>query len=236
MSDIKILVVDDEIEIADLVAIHLTNEDYEVIKVYDSTEVLEIMECNNISLAILDIMMPKVDGLTLCRQIREKYNIPIIMLTAKSMDMDVIIGLSNGADDYVTKPFNPLELIARVKAQLRRFTKFNPNAINQEPQNHNLIELNGLIIDKDSYRVTLYSREISLTSREFDILYLLASNPNKVLSSEKIFEAVWKEKYYDAANNTVMVHIRHLRKKLGENSRNPKFIKTIWGVGYKIVQ
>lgn len=236
MSHIKILVVDDEIDIADLVAIHLTNEDYEVIKVYDSTEVLEIMECNNISLAILDIMMPKVDGLTLCRQIREKYNIPIIMLTAKSMDMDVIIGLSNGADDYVTKPFNPLELIARVKAQLRRFTKLNPNAINDESQNHNLIELNGLIIDKDSYRVTLYSREISLTSREFDILYLLASNPNKVLSSEKIFEAVWKDKYYDAANNTVMVHIRHLRKKLGENSRNPKFIKTIWGVGYKIVQ
>lgn len=236
MSNIKILVVDDEKEIADLVEIYLTNENYQVIKTYDGTEVLEILKGNDISLVILDIMMPKIDGLTLCRLIREKYNIPIIMLSAKSMDMDKVLGLSNGADDYITKPFNPIELIARVKAQLRRFIKLNPKVMQQEIKDNSLIELNGLIVDKNRYRVTLYDEEITLTPREFEILYLLALTPNKVFSSEEIFENVWKDKYYEASNNTVMVHIRHLRKKLGDNSRNPKFIKTVWGVGYKIEQ
>ncbi|WDV44324.1 response regulator transcription factor [Clostridiaceae bacterium M8S5] len=231
IDNLKILVVDDEIEITDLVAIHLSN-DYDVIKCYDSTRVMDIINIENISLVILDIMMPNIDGLALCKMIREKYNIPIIMLSAKSMDMDKVIGLTYGADDYITKPFNPIELVARVKAQLRRFIKLNQNIKDCT----NLIELNGLAVNKESHTVTLYDRNIELTKREFDILYLLMLKPNKVYSSEEIFEKVWKEKYYEASNNTVMVHIRHLRKKLGDKSRKPKFIKTVWGVGYKIVR
>ncbi len=232
MSKLKILVVDDEKEIADLVAIHLMNENYDVIKLYDGEDVLKTLSHHVISLIVLDIMMPNIDGLTLCRKIREKHNIPIIMLSAKSMDMDKVIGLLNGADDYMTKPFNPVELTARVKAQLRRFINLNPNGISHD--NKDIIEVRGLTIDKHKHSVTLYDKEISLTQREFQILYLLSSNPNRVYGSEELFETIWKDKYYEAANNTIMVHIRHLRKKLGDNSRNPKFIKTVWGVGYKI--
>lgn len=236
MSNLRILVVDDEKEITDLLEIYLTNENYDVIKLYDGTEVLETLERNDISLAILDIMMPKIDGLSICRLIREKYNIPIIMLSAKSMDMDKVIGLANGADDYIVKPFNPIELIARVKAQLRRFFLLNPNMGQREEEKNDLIELKGLTIDKNSHSVILYDKEIILTPKEFEILSLLALMPKKVFTSEEIFKAVWKEKYYEVSNNTVMVHIRHLRKKLGDNSRNPKFIKTVWGVGYKIAE
>lgn len=232
---INILIVDDEIEIADLIAIHLSN-DYNVIKCYDSTEVMDIMTESDISLVILDIMMPKIDGLTICRLIREKYTIPIIMVSAKSMDMDKVIGLTYGADDYITKPFNPIELIARVKAQLRRFIRLNPGTNNVEKEATDLIEINGLLVNKASRTVTLYDQKIELTKREFDILYLLLSNPDIVFGSEEIFERVWKDKYYEASNNTVMVHIRHLRQKLGDDSRKPKFIKTVWGVGYKIVR
>jgi two-component system response regulator VanR len=229
MSQLKILIVDDEKEIADLVEIHLSNEDYEVFKLYDGTKALETLKNNGISLAILDIMMPGINGLELCRKIREDYNIPIIILSAKSEDMDKIMGLSGGADDYVTKPFNPIELVARVKAQLRRFIKLNPDN-NHNNESENLIEYKGLIIDKAEHTVTLYDKKIELTKREFDILFLLAGSPKKVFNSEELFEAIWKEKYYTASNNTVMVHIMHLRKKMGAGN---KFIKTVWGVGYK---
>ena len=231
MPQLQILIVDDEKEIADLVEIHLLNENYKVFKLYDSANVLDTLKDNDISLAILDIMMPGTDGLELCRKIREQYNIPIIILSAKSQDMDKIIGLSTGADDYITKPFNPIELIARVKAQLRRYIKLNPDNIDADK---NRIEHRGLTIDKDSHTVTLYNKKIILTRREFDILFLLAGNPNKVFNSEELFEAIWKERYYGSSNNTVMVHIMHLRKKLSDDTGNNKFIKTVWGVGYKI--
>ena len=234
MHPIQILVVDDEKEIADLIEIHLLNENYKVSKLYDSAKVLDTLKTHDISLAILDIMMPGIDGLELCQKIRAEYNIPIIMLSAKSQDMDKIIGLSNGADDYVTKPFNPIELIARVKAQLRRYIKLNPDSNKNDTDiSSGIIEHKGLIIDKDSHTVTLYDRQINLTRREFDILYLLACSPGKVFDSEDIFRSVWKEQYYEASNNTIMVHIMHLRSKLGDSSKDNKFIKTVWGVGYK---
>ena len=234
MPDIKVLVVDDEREIADLVEIYLQNEGYQVLKLYGGQDVMETLSRGNISLVILDVMMPGIDGINICRMIREKYNIPIIMLSAKSMDIDKVLGLSMGADDYIAKPFNPIELMARVKAQLRRFIKLNPGAREDGRPVGGVIEINGLVIDKDSFTVTLYDQKIVLTPIEFEILHLMAENCNKVLSSEEIFETVWKEKYYEASNNTVMVHIRHLREKLGESSRDPKFIRTVWGVGYKI--
>ena len=210
------------------------NENYKVSKLYDSAKVLDTLKTHDISLAILDIMMPGIDGLELCQKIRAEYNIPIIMLSAKSQDMDKIIGLSNGADDYVTKPFNPIELIARVKAQLRRYIKLNPDSNKNDTDiSSGIIEHKGLIIDKDSHTVTLYDRQINLTRREFDILYLLACSPGKVFDSEDIFRSVWKEQYYEASNNTIMVHIMHLRSKLGDSSKDNKFIKTVWGVGYK---
>jgi DNA-binding response OmpR family regulator len=233
MAEIKILVVDDEREIADLIGIYLTNEGYDVLKLYDGTDVLNTIRGRDISLVILDVMMPGIDGITLCRLIREEFNIPIIILSAKSLDIDKVLGLTTGADDYVSKPFNPIELMARVKAQLRRFIKLNPESSDNQ-KNSFLIEHKGLVIDKEKFTVQLYDKNIVLTPIEFDILFLLAQNADKVLSSEQIFEFVWKEKYYEASNNTVMVHIRHLREKLGDNSRNPKYIKTVWGVGYKI--
>ncbi len=177
-------------------------------------------------------MMPGMDGLQMCKKIRETNNIPIIMLSAKSTDLDKILGLGTGADDYVTKPFNPLELTARVKSQLRRYTQLNPNsAVNEAAKNE--IAIRGLTINKDNHKVTVYGEEIKLTPIEFDILYLLASNPGRVFSTDEIFEKVWNEKVYEA-NNTVMVHIRRLRGKMKEDTRQNKIITTVWGVGYKI--
>lgn len=167
----------------------------------------------------------------MCKKIRENNNIPIIMLSAKSTDLDKIMGLSTGADDYVTKPFNPLELTARVKSQLRRYIQLNPN--NQIERDENEINIHGLSINKENHRVVVYGEEIKLTPIEFDILYLLASNPGKVFSTDEIFEKVWNEKVYEA-NNTVMVHIRRLRGKMKEDTRANKIITTVWGVGYKI--
>ena len=204
--DINILVVDDEKEIADLVEIHL---------------------------AILDIMMPGMDGLEMCKKIREKYNFPIILLSAKSADIDKILGLGTGADDYVTKPFNTLELTARVKSQLRRYTQLNPNSTVVEKEDTNEIRLKGMVINKENHKVIIDGNEVKLTPIEFDILYLLASNAGKVFSTDDIFERVWNEKVYEA-NNTVMVHIRRLRGKMNEDSRENKIITTVWGVGYKI--
>ena len=228
MSEINILVVDDEKEIAELVEIYLVSDGYRVFKAENAREGLEILEKENIHLVLLDIMMPGMNGLEMCRKIRETNNIPIIMLSAKSTDLDKILGLGTGADDYVVKPFNPLELTARVKSQLRRYTQ---SSVIQAAKNE--ISIKGLVINKDNHKVTVYDEEIKLTPIEFDILYLLASNPGRVFSTDEIFEKVWNEKVYEA-NNTVMVHIRRLRGKMKEDTRQNKIITTVWGVGYKI--
>ena len=228
----NILVVDDEREIAELVEIYLVSDGYKVFKASNAQEGFDILEKEDIHLVLLDIMMPGMDGMEMCRKIRETNNIPIIMLSAKSTDLDKIMGLGTGADDYVTKPFNPLELTARVKSQLRRYTQLNRNSAVKEAEK-NEISIRGLVINKDNHKVTVYDEEIKLTPIEFDILYLLASNPGKVFSTDEIFEKVWNEKVYEA-NNTVMVHIRRLRGKMKEDTRQNKIITTVWGVGYKI--
>lgn len=233
MGQISILVVDDEKEIADLVEIYLVSDGYKVFKANNAQEGLEILDKEEIHLVLLDIMMPGMDGLEMCRRIRETNNIPIIMLSAKSTDLDKILGLGTGADDYVVKPFNPLELTARVKSQLRRYTQLNSNSGSRSDAAKNEIAIKGLVINKDNHKVTVYDEEIKLTPIEFDILYLLASNPGKVFSTDEIFEKVWNEKVYEA-NNTVMVHIRRLRGKMKEDTRENKIITTVWGVGYKI--
>lgn len=230
--DANILVVDDEQPLANLIEVYLTNEGYTVYKCYNGTDALETLNKEKIDLAILDVMLPDIDGFAICSEIRKSYNFPVIMLTAKSSDMDKIAGLTIGADDYITKPFNSLELVARVKAQLRRFTRYNDGTTSKlESEEH--IDFNGLVIDKTTHECSLYDKPLSLTPIEFDILWLLATNRGKVISSEELFENIWGEKFLDS-NNTVMVHIRRIREKMNEPSRNPKFIKTVWGVGYKI--
>ena len=224
-----ILVVDDEKEIADLIELYLMNEGYTIHKCYDGITAMEEVRNQLMDLAILDVMLPDLDGFTLCRKIREEYNYPIIMLTAKIEDIDKIRGLTIGADDYITKPFNPLEVIARVKAQLRRYKSYN----DAQADSSNTFEIGGLMIDNERHECSLYGKPVALTPIEFKILWTLCENDGKVVSSESLFETVWGEEYLDC-NNTVMVHIRRLREKLGEPPRNPKYIKTVWGVGYKI--
>lgn len=221
----NILVVDDEIEIADLIELYLTTNGYHVYKAYNGKDALKILEKRQISLAILDVMMPDIDGFTLCETIRKQYNFPIIMVTAKVQKMDKITGLTKGADDYITKPFEPLELVARVKAQLRRFTSYN------NPKEE-IIVIKDLIINPQNHTVTIKDQTINLTPTEFSILLILAKHKGKVVKTEKLFEEVWHEPYIPASNNTIMVHIRHLREKL--NKKNDYYIKTIWGVGYEI--
>ncbi len=225
----RILVVDDEKEIADLVEIYLRNEGYEVVKCYTSAAALDAIAQGPFDLAVLDVMLPDVDGFTLCRRIREHYTYPVLMLTARQEDVDKITGLAIGADDYITKPFSPLVLVARIKAQLRRYTRYNGAA----PEHGTCFDFGGLIIRSDTHECTLYGEEIRLTPIEFRILWLLCEADGRVVSSEELFEKVWGEKYLDN-NNTVMVHIRRLREKLHEKPRDPKWIKTVWGVGYKI--
>ena len=229
----SIVVVDDEKEIADLIEVYLKNENYEVHTFYEPLKALYFIKSGQaVDLAILDVMMPQLSGFDLCRKIRETYTFPVIMLTAKVEDMDKITGLTIGADDYITKPFNPLEMVARVKAQLRRYTRYNDGG---PTPGENVIDFAGLVINKDTHSCTLYDRELNLTPIEFSLLWLLCENRGRVLSSEELFERVWGERYLDS-NNTIMVHIRRLREKMGEPPRNPKFIKTVWGVGYKIEQ
>ena len=224
----NILVLDDEKEIADLVELYLKNENYNVYKFYTSEEAINCINTVKLDLAILDVMIKGKNGFEICKLIREKnFQFPVIMLTAKIEDNDKITGLTIGADDYITKPFNPLELVARVKSQLRRYTKYNKT--NEE----NIIYINGLEINKEKHKCLLYDKEIELTPLEFDILLYLATSKGNVVSSEELFEKVWKEKYLEN-NNTVMVHIRRIREKLKDDTKNPKFIKTVWGVGYKI--
>ena len=228
----NILVCDDDREIVDAIEIYLTQEGYHVLKAYDGMQAIQMLEREEIQLLIIDVMMPKLDGIRATLKIREKSSIPIIILSAKSEDVDKILGLNIGADDYVTKPFNPLELTARVKSQLRRYTQLNPQS-GAGNQVKNEISIKGLTINKDNHKVTVYGEEIKLTPIEFDILYLLASNPGRDFSTDEIFEKVWNEKVYEA-NNTVMVHIRRLRGKMKEDTRQNKIITTVWGVGYKI--
>ena len=227
----KILLVDDEKEIADLLEVYLKNDGYQVYKCYNGMEALACINSGKLDLAILDVMLPDIDGFRICQKIREKYYYPIIMLTAKIEDTDKIMGLTIGADDYITKPFNPLEVVARVKTQLRRYVRYNRQT--EETQQVNEYDIRGLLINKDTHKCRLYGKAITLTPIEFSILWYLCDHMGKVVSSEELFEAVWGEKYFDN-NNTVMAHVGRLREKLHEPARNPKFIKTVWGVGYTI--
>jgi two-component system response regulator VanR len=231
MMGTKILVVDDEKEIADFVELYLKNEDFEVYKFYNGKDALQCVHQNHVDLAILDVMLPDLDGFTLLNEIRKDYHFPVVMLTAKTGSMDKINGLTLGADDYIEKPFEPLELMARVKAQLRRYTRYNDANIKEEDD---VLEIAGLTLNKNTHQCMYGDAEITLTPIEFNILWILISQKGKVISSENLFEQVWKEKYFKNNNNTVMVHIRHLREKLGAVMGHRELIKTVWGVGYKI--
>ncbi|WP_370636371.1 response regulator transcription factor [Cohnella sp. CFH 77786] len=226
----RILVVDDDKEIANLISIYLKNEGYETELAHDGTEALSKLQGGSLHLAVLDVMMPRMDGLEVCRRIRETAELPILMLSAKAEDMDKVMGLMTGADDYLVKPFHPLELTARVKSLLRRAYRFGQAPAQEEVPG--LLRMNGLTINRTTHTVEAEGRPIRLTSTEFGILYLLASQPGRVFSAEDIFRQVWKEKYFDS-NNTVMVHISKLRDKL-EQETGSKLITTVWGVGYKI--
>lgn len=229
MSD-KILVVDDETEIADLIELYLKNENYTVFKYYRAKDALACINNTSFDLAILDIMLPDINGFSLCQRIREQYTYPIIMLTAKDKETDKITGLTLGADDYITKPFRPLELVARVKAQLRRYKKYNRPIDNDS----NIIVHSGLVMDINQHKCLLNEKPLILTPIEFSILRILLERKGNVVSAEELFHGIWKDEYYNKSNNTITVHIRHLREKMNDTVDNPKYIKTIWGVGYKI--
>ncbi len=228
---LKILVVDDEKDIADLVEIYLRNENYTVYKYYNSKDALSCIEKQELDLAILDIMLPDISGLTLCQKIRENYTYPVIMLTAKDAEIDKITGLTLGVDDYVTKPFRPLELMARVKAQLRRYKNYSSR---QDDASEHVITHYGLSMNINTHECSLNGTPIVLTPTEFAILRILLERKGTVVSAEDIFHEIWKDEYYTKSNNTITVHIRHLREKMNDTVENPKYIKTIWGVGYKI--
>ncbi|MGG7057781.1 response regulator transcription factor [Clostridium nigeriense] len=235
MSKERILIVDDEKEIRDLIDIYLKGEGYDTLKAENGEEALNILEKQNVDLIILDIMMPKVNGIEACLRIREEREMPIIMLSAKSEDMDKILGLNTGADDYLTKPFNPLELVARVKSQLRRYKRFNKALaqVDTQEKEDNILEIEELSINLETHEVFKEGDEIKLTPTEFDILVLLGGNRGKVFSIENIYNSVWKQDFMQS-DNTVMVHIRKVREKIEDDPRKPKYIKTVWGVGYKI--
>lgn len=226
----KILVCDDDKEIVEAIDIYLTQEGYEVLKAYDGQEALKVLNANDVDLLVIDVMMPRLDGIRATLKIREENNIPIIILSAKSEDADKILGLNVGADDYVTKPFNPLELVARVKSQLRRFTQLGSTA---KENNAAVYTTGGLSINDDLKEVTVDGESVKLTPIEYNILLLLVRNQGKVFSIEQIYENIWNE---DAigADNTVAVHIRHIREKIEINPKDPRYLKVVWGVGYKV--
>ncbi len=228
----RILIVDDEIEIADLIEVYLNSENYTVFKFYSAKEALTCINTTELDLAILDIMLPDIDGFTLCQKIRSKYTYPIIMLTAKDEETDKITGLTLVADDYITKPFRPLELIARVKSQLRRYKKYNP--AHSENDEKDILTHSNLVMNVKTYECFLNEKPLILTPTEFSILHILLENKGCVISAEELFHRIWKDEYYSKSNNTITVHIRHLREKLNDTLNKPKYIKTIWGVGYKI--
>lgn len=225
----NILVCDDDREIVEAIEIYLSKEGYNVIKAYDGLEAIEILKKEDVQLLLIDVMMPKLDGLRATLKIREKSGIPIIILSAKSEDSDKVIGLDVGADDYITKPFNPLELIARVKSQLRRYTKLGTMA----GQKSNVCTVGGLEVNDDSKEVTVDGESVKLTPYEYKILLFLVKNQGRVFTIEQIYENVWEEEAI-AADNTVAVHIRHIREKIEINPKEPRYLKVVWGVGYKI--
>ena len=224
----KILVVDDEKEIRDAIDIYLRGEGINVIKAKDGLEALEVLDKEDVHLVVLDLMMPRLDGMQTCMKIRETRNMPIIMLSAKSEDSDKILGLNIGADDYVTKPFNNLELVARVKSQLRRYEK--PLSIENS---QDTIIIKDLLIDNINKKVVLRGNEVKLTATEYKILILLTSHPGRIFSIKEIYEKVWEEAFYKS-ENTVTVHIRRMREKIEINSKDPEYIKVVWGIGYKV--
>lgn len=225
----NILVCDDEKEIVDAIEIYLQQEGYQVYKAYDGAQAIEILKKNNIHLLIIDIMMPKLDGIHATLKIREFSSIPIVFLSAKSEDTDKILGLNVGADDYITKPFNPLELLARVKSNLRRYTQLG--SLNVE--NNELFQVGGLCINDETKEVTVDGENVKLTPIEYNILLLLVKNQGKVFSIDQIYENIWNEEAI-GADNTVAVHIRHIREKIEINPKEPRYLKVVWGVGYKI--
>lgn len=224
-----ILVCDDDREIVDAIEIYLSQEGYRILKAYDGVQAVEMLEQEDVQLLLIDIMMPKLDGLRATLKIREKSSIPIIILSAKSEDADKILGLNIGADDYVTKPFNPLELVARVKSQLRRYTKLG----NAMDENQKIYQTGGLVMNDDLKEVTVDGEPVKLTPIEYNILLLLVKNQGKVFSINQIYESIWNE---DAigADNTVAVHIRHIREKIEINAKEPHYLKVVWGIGYKV--
>lgn len=226
----KILIVDDEQEIADLVALYLENENYEVFKFYNAADALKCIQSEELDLAILDVMLPDMSGFQVCQKIRENYCYPIIMLTAKGEEVDKITGLTLGADDYITKPFLPLELVARVKAQLRRYKRYNSGAEKED----DIIVHSGLVLNIKTHECTLNEKPLSLTPTEFSILRILCQQKGNVVSAEELFHQIWGDEYFSKSNNTITVHIRHLREKMWDSFENPKYIKTVWGCGYKI--
>ena len=224
-----ILVCDDDKDIVEAIDIYLTQEGYRVLKAYDGLQALEILKKEEVHLLIIDIMMPKLDGIHATFRIREESSIPIIILSAKTEDADKILGLNIGADDYVTKPFSPLELVARVKSQLRRYTKLGTMAENTE----NVFRTGGLVVDDDKKQVTVDGENIRLTPMEFNILCFLVRNAGKVYSIEQIYESIWNEEAI-GVDNTVAVHIRHIREKIEINPKDPQYLKVVWGIGYKV--
>lgn len=233
MEKISVLVIDDEAEIREVILIFLKNEGFEVLQAEDGLQAIDILKQKRVDIIIMDVMMPKLDGIQACIKIRETMKIPIIMLSAKNEDMDKIMGLTSGADDYVTKPFNPLELVARVKAQLRRSHYLKQDYQSQDPKDDE-IKIGELTIQPDRHTVLLKGREVSLTPLEFKILVLLAKHRGQVLSAQQIYQNVWGDDALQS-DSTVMVHIRNIRDKIEDNPREPQYIKTVWGVGYKIV-
>jgi len=226
----NILIVDDEKEIADLVALYLRNEGYEVFLCYNGGDALNVIAKERLDMAILDVMLPDISGFELCTKIREKHCYPVIMLTAKGEELDKITGLTLGADDYMTKPFLPLELVARVKAQLRRYKRYNAGVENDE----SVINVSGLVLNNKTHECILNERPLNLTPTEFSILWILCQRRGQVVSAEELFYLIWHDEYYVKNNNTITVHIRHLREKMGDSFEEPKYIKTVWGCGYKI--
>ena len=230
----NVLVVDDDKEIVDAIDIYLRNEGINVVKAYDGIQAIEALMENEIHLILMDIMMPKMDGLRTTMKIREEKNIPIILISAKSEDTDKILGLNMGADDYITKPFNPLEMIARVKSQLRRYTMLGNFGVSQQKEESNsVISSGGLSLNLDTKEVIVEGEVIKATATEFGILELLLRNQGRVFSIDEIYERVWKEPSYNA-ENTVAVHIRRIREKIEINPKEPKYLKVVWGIGYKI--
>jgi two-component system response regulator VanR len=229
MSD-KILIVDDEKEIADLVALYLENENFTVFKFYTAQEALKCIADETLDLAVLDVMLPGMSGFQICKIIREQHHYPVIMLTAKGEEVDKITGLTLGADDYITKPFLPLELVARVKAQLRRYKRYNTGRESDE----DVITHSGLVLNVKTHECMLNEKPLSLTPTEFSILRILCRQKGNVVSAEELFHQIWGDEYYSKSNNTITVHIRHLREKMGDSFEDPKYIKTVWGCGYKI--